>query len=171
MKMLKKTRVLLVSAAAVLALAAGAQSALAYFTTYATAKGGYTVHLGETTSMEENFADWTKKIRVSNTGTQPCFVRVKAFCGSRYTLTFTGDGWTAGDDGYWYYSAVVPAGQQSGELDIAIGGVPTGEAEDFNVVVVQEAAAVRYTADGAAYADWSAVLAADSSSYDGKGAQ
>ena len=59
MKMLKKTRVLLVTAAAVLALAAGAQSALAYFTTYATAKGGVTVHLGETTSIEEQFANWT----------------------------------------------------------------------------------------------------------------
>lgn len=171
MKMLKKTRVLLVTAAAVLTLAAGAQTALAYFTTYATAKGGYTIRLGETTSLEENFANWTKKIQVSNTGSLPCYVRVKAFCGSNYTLTFAGDGWTQGSDGYWYYNAIVPAGGASGELDIAIGNTPVGEAEAFNVIVVQEAAAVRYNADGSAYADWSETLSSDSSSYDVKGAQ
>ena len=171
MKMLKKTRVLLVTAAAVLTLAAGAQTALAYFTTYATAKGGYTIRLGETTAIEENFANWTKKIQVSNTGSLPCYVRVKAFCGSNYTLTFAGDGWTQGADGYWYYNAIVPAGDVSSELDIAIGNTPVGEAEAFNVIVVQEAAAVRYNADGSAYADWSETLSSDSSSYDVKGAQ
>lgn len=171
MRMLKKTRVLLVTAAAVLALAAGAQSALAYFTTYATAKGGYTIRLGEKTSLEEQFADWTKKITVANTGSQPCYVRVKAFCGSQYTLTFAGDGWTEGTDGYWYYNAVVPAGEKSGELDIAIGSTPVGEAADFNVIVVQEAAAVRYRADGTPYADWNETLSSDSSSYDVKEAQ
>ena len=170
MKLLKKSRVLLVTAAAVLALAAGAQTALAYFTTYATAKGGYTIHLGETTSIEENFANWTKKVQVANTGSQPCYVRVKAFCGSQYTLTFTGDGWSAGEDGYWYYSAVIPAGGSSAELDIAIGNTPADEAEDFNVFVVQEAAAVRYNADGTPYADWSQTLSSESS-YDVKGAQ
>ena len=171
MKLLKKTRVLLVTAAAVLTLAAGAQTALAYFTTYATAKGGYTIRLGETTAIEENFANWTKKIQVSNTGSLPCYVRVKAFCGSKYTLTFTGDGWTQGADGYWYYNAIVPAGGASGELDIAIGNTPVGEADAFNVVVVQEAAAVCYNADGSAYADWGETLSSDSSSYDVKEAQ
>lgn len=170
MKLLKKSRVLLVTAAAVLALAAGAQTALAYFTTYATAKGGYTIHLGETTSIEENFANWTKKVQVANTGSQPCYVRVKAFCGSQYTLTFTGEGWSAGEDGYWYYNAVIPAGGSSAELDISIGNTPVGEAEDFNVVVVQEAAAVRYNADGTPYADWSQTLTSENS-YDVKGAQ
>lgn len=171
MKLLKKTRVLLVTAAAVLALAAGAQTAMAYFTTYATAKGGYTIHLGEKTSIDESFANWTKKVQIANTGSQPCFVRVKAFCGSQYTLTFTGDGWTKGDDDYWYYNAVVPAGEKTGELDIAIGNTPANEAEDFNVIVVQEAAAVLYKADGTPYADWSQTLSTDSSSYDVKGAQ
>lgn len=171
MKLLKKTRVLLVTAAAVLALAAGAQSALAYFTTYVTAKGGYTIRLGETTSLEESFANWTKRVRVSNTGSLPCYVRVRAFCGSRYTLTFTGEGWNEGADGCWYYNAIVPAGGASSELDIAIGNVPADEAESFNVIVVQEAAAVRYAADGTPYADWSQTLSSDSSSYDVKEAQ
>ena len=170
MKLLKKTRVLLVTAAAVLALAAGAQSALAYFTTYATAKGGYTI-LGETTSLEESFANWTKRVRVSNTGSLPCYVRVRAFCGSRYTLTFTGEGWTESADGCWYYNAIVPAGGASSELDIAIGNVPADEAESFNVIVVQEAAAVRYAAGGTPYADWSQTLSSDSSNYDVKEAQ
>lgn len=131
MKLLKKPRVLLVTAAAVLALAAGAQSALAYFTTYATAKGGYTIRLGETTSLEESFANWTKRVRVSNTGSLPCYVRVRAFCGSRYTLTFTGEGWTEGADGCWYYNAIVPAGGASSELDIAIGNVPGGRGREL----------------------------------------
>lgn len=173
MKMLKKTRVLLVTAAAVLALAAGAQSALAYFTTYATAKGGYTIHLGEKTSIEEQFANWTKKVEIANTGSQPCYVRVKVFCGAPYTdvLTFSGEGWTEGEDGYWYYNAIVPAGGKSSELDVAIGNTPVGEAEAFNVIVVQEATAVHYRADGTPYADWSETLSADSSSYDVKEAQ
>ena len=110
-------------------------------------------------------------MEITNTGSQPCYVRVKAFCGGQYTLTYSGEGWTAGADGYWYYDAIVPAGAKSGELDIAIGNTPAGEADAFNVIVVQEATAVRYRADGTPYADWSETLSSDSSSYDVKEAQ
>ena len=49
-------------AAAALALTAGlsVNSAMAYFTTYATAAGGVTISLGSTTTVpEETVSDWT----------------------------------------------------------------------------------------------------------------
>lgn len=157
-------------AAAALILAAAVGTAIAYFTTYATAKGGYTLELGNTTTFKEDFSDWTKHVTVQNTGAAPCFVRVKVFSGSQFPLAYSGSAkWNAGDDGYWYYSDAVPADGASDELQIKIQ-VPETQTQAFNVVVVQESTAVLYKADGTAYADWAMKLDTSTDSYDVKGA-
>ena len=56
------------------------------------------------TEIDEKVKDGKKIVSVKNTGDYDCYVRVTAFAGSDYTLTFAdgGDGlWTDGEDGYW----------------------------------------------------------------------
>lgn len=73
-------------------------------------------------------------------------------------------GWQAGDDGYWYYESVLPAGETTKqELNISYQ-FPSGDekASEFNVVVIQECTPVLFDANGNAYADWNHAVTADS---------
>lgn len=138
----------LLAMALILTLSAG--SALAYFTTYASAKGGYTLTLGDSTEIREDFDDWVKHVQVENTGELPCYVRVKLFAGSEYTLEITpqdADWVYSGDDGYWYYKNPVAPGGLTSVIDAAIHVSETLK-EDFDVAVVQECVPVSYNADG-----------------------
>jgi hypothetical protein len=124
---------------------------LAYFTTYVTAQGGYTLNLGSTnTEIEEDYYEGSKHIQVENQGEKECYVRAKAFAGQLVTLSYSGEGWSQGADGYWYYSEIVPAGGKTGELVVSIQPVD-GLAQDYDVIVVQECAPVLYDENGAAY--------------------
>ncbi|MCI9336129.1 MAG: hypothetical protein HFH93_01075 [Lachnospiraceae bacterium] len=161
---------------AVSALAAGmiltatAGSAWAYFTTYTSASGGYAVNLGNETEIVETYSEHTKHLTVTNEGTAPVYVRARAFSGSRYGLTYEGEGWQAGADGYYYYNSVVPgitstedgtvSKSQTSQLDIRIAFPEDAEeGDDCNVVVIYESMPVQYDADGnilgSQAADWS----------------
>ncbi len=174
MKNAKKT-VLAAAAALGLTAVAAAGTASAYFTTYATARGGHTVRLGHQSQVREEFSQWTKHISLENTGEKETYVRVKVFAGSVYGLEYSGNGkWRAGEDGYWYYDDILAVGDSTDILDVHIElPVVTDEAgnrvpytEDFNVVVIQECTAVRYMEDGTPYADWDAVLDKGEDGYD-----
>lgn len=173
---MKNTRKTVLAAAVVLGLTAlsAVGTASAYFTTYATAQGGHTIHLGNRSQIREEFSRWTKHISLINTGDTECYVRVKAFAGSAYTLEYSGGGqWSAGEDGYWYYEGIVPPGGATEVLDVRIQlpsvmdetGNSVAYTEDFNVVVIQECTAVRYREDGTPYADWNALLDSGKDSY------
>lgn len=144
-------------AAAALALvgAAGADEAMAYFTTNVTAAGGHPVTLGYETDIEEDVSDMTKHIVITNTGETDCYVRVKVFGGSQFEIAFTaGSGWSQEADGYWYYSEILPAGGETSEL-LAKIQVPEDYTDTFNIVVVQECTPVLYNEDGTPRpADW-----------------
>ena len=78
----KKT-IALAAAAFALILSLGIGSAMAYFTTYATANGGVQINLGFTTTKpDEEVSDWTKHIQITNTGDHECYIRVKALAGA-----------------------------------------------------------------------------------------
>lgn len=146
-------------AALTLVAAAGAQDSMAYFTTYVTAGGSEIVRLGAQTEIQEDVSNMTKHVSIQNVSqTNDCFVRVKAFCGSDLTLTYTdtsgkGD-WYDGKDGYWYYRPIVPAGGSTAVLDVKIN-LPAGfNKDEFNVVVIQECTPVIYDEAGNASADW-----------------
>ena len=147
-------------AAAALALTAGlsVNSAMAYFTTYATAAGGVTISLGSTTTVpEETVSDWTKHIVIKNTGDFECYVRVKVFAGDKYQdgLKYQGcEIWSRGEGYYYYYSDVVPAGGETEELQVKIDSKDSEE--EFNVIVAQECTPVLYDDQGNPYADWNA---------------
>ena len=148
----------LIMAAATLALTGtlAVGSAMAYFTTYVEAEGGYPITLGNETTIEEKVENMEKHIVLTNTGESDCFVRVKVFAGSQITLTMSGSSWNQGEDGYWYYSDIVPVSGNTEEL-LAKIAVPEEYKESFNVVVVQECTPVLYEEDGTPYADWNRI--------------
>ena len=157
---MNKKKLILPLLAVILVLTATIQPALAYFTTYTRAKGGYTIHQGSTTTIDEEFDDWTKHLVITNKEGKPVFVRARAFAGEAFTLEYSGGGWSDGGDGWWYYNAPLAAGESTaGALDIRINNVPQATAEaGFNVAVVYESTPVLYKPDGSAYADWSMIL-------------
>ena len=60
--------------AAAMLLTAALPSALAYFTTYTRAKGGYTIRLGSTTTIDEEVTGTQKILVISNTEGADVFV-------------------------------------------------------------------------------------------------
>ena len=162
-------------AAAALTLTAGISvgSAMAYFTTYATASGGAVISLGSTTIVpEEEVIGMEKRISVKNTGDYECFVRVKVFAGDKYQpgLVFIPDQagtWSQGEDGYYYCSQVIPAGGVSETFRVKIDTMDSED--DFNVIVIQECTAVLYDENGNPYADWSRIADSEQSEYHEEG--
>lgn len=147
----------LAAAALVLSMCAASGKALAYFTTYASASGSAALHLGfTTTETEETVSDWTKHIRIRNTGDYDCYIRVKVFAGEKYqdALQYQDAAgvWTPGEEGYYYCQVPVAPGESTDELQVKIDSMES--TEDFNVIVVQECTAVLYDGDGNPYADW-----------------
>ena len=58
---------------------------MAYFTTYTEAKGEITMELSyPDVDIEEKVVDGKKEITLLNTGTEACYVRVKALTGDAY---------------------------------------------------------------------------------------
>lgn len=159
MKKNKRTMFLAVTAL-VLTISIGIGSAMAYFTTYVTAKGGVSIDLGFTqTFPEENVIDGKKEIIITNTGDYDCYVRLKAFTGDAYKKSIVysepenNENWIPGDDGYYYYRAVVPAKGSTSQIKVGFA-FPTEKPADFNVIIIQECTPVLYKADGTPYADW-----------------
>ena len=101
--------------------------------------------------------DMTKHIVLVNTGENDCYVRIKVFCGSRFTINYSSAADDKGEpywnlnesDGYWYYRDIVPAGEKTEEL-LAEIEVPEGFTESFDIVVIQECTPVLYGEDGTA---------------------
>lgn len=156
-------------AALILTLSVAVGSALAYFTAYVTASGSGTVSLGvPDTDLQEEVVDQAKWVTIKNIGSYDCYVRVRAFSGAETSLKYedqkdgtqSGGTWSMGEDGYWYYNAILPAGETTGTLKI---GITLPEAADSaNVIVVQECTPVLYQEDGTPYADWSYGISAGS---------
>lgn len=159
---MKKAKYSLVLLALVMVMTAGIGKAWAYFTTYASAEGSITITLGDETEITEEFSNWEKRVTItSNEDSEPVYIRAKAFSSSSYPLVYSGDGWTLGEDDYYYYNEIVPGGGKTSVLSVKIENVPTEKVEDgtsFNVVVVYESTPVMYREDGTPYADWSVVL-------------
>ena len=160
---MKRLNYVLCAAVLVLVLSMGIGSAWAYFTTYAEARGGYTIELGGKTELREEFSAWTKHVAITNApDSVPVYIRAKAFCGSQYELVYMDESgkWSPGADGFYYYSDPVAGGETTAELQILIDNVPVdvNTGDSFNVIVVYESTPVQYHADGTPYADWNVVL-------------
>ena len=150
MRKLHKKPLVLAAAAIALTGSLTVGSAMAYFTTYATAGGGVRMNMGFTTTVpDEKIDEKGKHVTIINKGDYDCFVRVKAFAPVALTYLAPDGGWQAGDDGYWYYESVLPAGETTKqELNISYQ-FPSGDekASEFNVVVIQECTPVLFDAN------------------------
>lgn len=165
MRNLHKKTLVLAAAAIALTGSLTVGSAMAYFTTYATAQGGVKMNMGFTETIPNEEVDENgKHITITNTGDYDCFVRVKAFAPVELSYQAPEGGWSDGGDGYWYYDEVLPAGQTTAqELNVSYQ-FPVGDekASEFNVVVIQECTPILYDEEGNAYADWNHTVTADS---------
>ncbi len=161
MEKYKKKPLVLAAAAIALTGSLTVGSAMAYFTTYATAQGGVKMNMGFTETVpNEEVDEKGKHVTIKNTGDYDCFVRVRAFAPVELSYKAPDGGWTDGGDGYWYYNEILPAGQTTKtELNISYE-FPSGDQkpEEFNVVVIQECTPILYDEDGNAYADWNKVV-------------
>lgn len=159
---MKKKSMYLAVFAAVLVLAGSAGDAWAYFTTYVEAQGTQTITLGDETTVDEEFSEWTKHVVItSDADSKPVYVRARAYCGSKYELVYgAGDKWSPKEDGYYYYSDILNAGQKTAELLVQIRNVPEDvtDVSEFNVAVIYETTPVLYDEDGNPYADWNGKL-------------
>ena len=157
---MKWNRTILAAMALALPLSAGIGSAYSYFTANAGAQGSLAVEVGSPeTEIKETVGQWTKHVTITNTGDIPVYVRVQAFSGSQYPLTYTtNEAWNY-EDSYYVYNAVLSPGETTTQLDIKITGVKETDKDNFNVIVVYERTPVRYSigSDGKQHAqapDW-----------------
>lgn len=154
---MKKSRIgktALIAAAVTLTASLSVGSALAYFTTYCTAEGSYTMTMGfPETDIEEEVDSAGKHVKIHNTGDYDCFVRVKVFVSSPVDVnaSYSGQGWESRSDGYWYYTPVLAADTISQEFLVSFE-YPEGEdAPDyFDIIVVYESVPVLYNENGEA---------------------
>ena len=162
MKGKKSYKRLFVMSAAALGMTAlvGLKDASAYFTTYVSAGGSQVVHMGAQTEIYEDLSAMTKHISIANTSQdQDCFVRVRVFYGSLFTVDFDDESglWSEGEDGYWYYEPALAPGERTEELHAKINVPENFAGDSFNVIVIQECTPLSYDADGNPTADWSTV--------------
>ena len=116
-------------------------AAYAYFTDYEEAKGGAKINLKGQTVLTEPEADSSHKvIQVQNTGETDVIVRVQVF-GEGLSYPEQQDGWTDGEDGFWYYDSILKRGESTNTLTVNIDNT---SGHDFDVVVVHESARVVY---------------------------
>lgn len=161
MSKLSKKTICLAAAAVALTGTLAVGSAYAYFTTYSEAKGNVVFQMGETrTEPHEEVKEGKKIVSIENTGDYDCYIRVKAYAGNSYNLSYADGGsgkWYDGGDGYWYYKDILEAGSTS---ETVLVNIPKElleditDEKDLNVIVIQECTPVQYDDNGEPYADW-----------------
>ena len=140
----------LVAMALIITLNVG--NALAYFTTYTTAKGGITLDLEFPSAIiEEDVVisgnSGYKKIVLKNNGSVDCYVRMRAFAGRPLMYSENSSdqetqailGWTKNGDYYEYNSVLAPNGETT---PIYVHFNITAEDTNFNVIIIQECTSV-----------------------------
>lgn len=161
---------LLTAIAVMLVMSAVMGSAWAYFTTYATAKGGVTLHMGHEEHVDEEFNSWEKTINIASTDdSRPVYLRARAYC-AEYDVSYSNSrNWTRIDDWMYYDKTLAPGKDLAGsgdQLKVRINDVPRStdvtlkDGQTFNVIVVYESTEIQYDKDGNPIApqeaDWNA---------------
>lgn len=153
-------------------MSVGVREATAYLTSRAATSGYVALNLTDTwTDLDEEVANWEKRITIMNDGEGACKIRVKLFVAQKYEpyVTYASDnaGWTLESDGYWYYSEVLEPGEKAPVLLAKIDSAKFSQSfieagtEDFNIIVVHEYARVQYDNLGRAFVDWNEKAIAD----------
>ena len=156
----------LTAVAVMLVISATMGSAWAFFTTYARARGGVTLHLGHEDHINEEFKGWEKTLDITITAdSNPVYLRARAY--SDYDVSYSNSqNWTRIGDWMYYKKTLAPGVDKNGkktdnslkaagdELKVKINDVPKSTdptlkgGETFNVIVVYESMEVQYDSDG-----------------------
>lgn len=93
-------------------------SVWAYFTANIEGKGEIILKTGEAKiQIQQTNNENIKNINVTNTGNMPCSVRTRIFCVSENSVSIKDNTyWNRGEDGYWYYSKMLKAGETTETL-------------------------------------------------------
>ena len=145
---------LMTAIAVMLVLSATMGTAWAYFTTYASAKGGVTLRMGHEDEITEEFNSWRKNLTITSTeDSRPVYVRARGFC-AEYDLTYSeSQNWTPVGD-WMYYTKILPPGGEADTLVVRIHDVPKNvtegakDGQSFNVIVVYESTEIQYDENG-----------------------
>ena len=135
---------LLAVLALVLLITSGTGIAHAYFTTYVTAEYWNTVSLETEITVIEELHDVEKTVTIENTGDCACWVRLRAILPPSYNSVYYNSGmeWQLMDDGFYYYTAQLPAGYVTTvPFVVGVKDIPKVDGEtppDFNIVIVAE---------------------------------
>lgn len=148
----------------VLILSASIPSTIAYFTTYASALGRVEISLqAETEIIEQLPTPYSKHIQVQlDQGSQPVYVRVRAFSGSAYPIEARPSSANWKQNGqYWEY--MIPLFPEEGRNitdEIVFEIQPKeNEVQNFNIVVVSESIPVKFDENGNPLpADWNKTI-------------
>lgn len=86
---------------------------------------------------------YKKVVRVSNTGTVPCYVRVFAEITEQDTrdeidVDYNTDSWTKHDDGYYYYNKAINPGEKTEPLFTRLKVKGTSSVRDFKMICYEE---------------------------------
>ena len=117
------------------------QQALAYFTSNASAEGGFFLRLEPDTEIRETYGSRTKHVVVENKiESVPLYVRIKAF--SSMSVSYDGTGWgEPADDGWVYYDGILDPGSETPSIDVTIefptGGTSTTTNPDGTVTTTE----------------------------------
>ena len=168
---MKKKYFVLILLIAALVFSASIGGALAYFSTYTTALGGYPVKLDNNPEPEEVYDKGVKSLTIENKGDGLIFVRAKAIATEGVNLTYQpGESWTENNlsnstdgAGYYYYSKALE-NKDAGEtlkkttaLNITITfpshpitdeNVPFAIGDEVNVLVLFESVPAVYNSNG-----------------------
>ncbi len=181
---MRKRNLILTVLVFALVLCASIQPAIAYFTTYVRAQGGYPVSLGDTTTITEEYGGGVKHVTIKNLeGSEPVFIRAKVIGTdtdekATYTVISSDQTWTTKPDaeGYYYFGksasdlTPVEGGKTTTPLDVEIKFPENPEEGDrFSVTVIYESTPVRYDAKGNPSANWNAKIIDVGSTTGGKG--
>lgn len=147
-------------------------SALAYFSTYTTASGGYPVIIDNNPTIKEKYKSGQKFVTISNVGDGPIFVRAKAIATAGVTLTYSEEEgsnlWTnnnlsnstSGADYYYYTKTLEGKTEQTVDstsqliVTITFPSTPSNGAQSFkegdevNVVVLFESVPAIFLENG-----------------------
>ena len=159
---MKNKNLFLAVLAMILVLGSSIGVALAYFTAFVEAKGGYVIQLEPKTVIEEWY-DGQKRVQIQNTaeeGLEPLFIRAKVFYGTEppitVTVTSADSTWTietVPTGSHLYYLATYTKavyGQQFADT-LSIDVNTTADMKDteyFDVNVVYECVPAVFKADG-----------------------